>query len=419
MAFPFYIARRYLFSRKSHHAINVISGISVCGVAFATAALVCILSVFNGFQDMIASWYTAFDPQLKITPAEGKYMVADDDRLTSVHSLPIIDEYMETIEDNALLVVGNCQAMVTIKGVEDNFQQLTDIDDLLIATEGGRYRLRADVLDFGVMGTGVFTRLGIPADLDFPIEVFAPKQGERVDLTDPRESLTQEELFLPGVMFQVKQSQYDNNYVITHISFARRLFERQGYCTGVELRLKPGTDMAEAKSMVAEALGADYVVKNRYEQQEETFRIMKIEKLISYVFLTFILLIACFNIVGSLSMLMIDKKDDVVTLRNLGASERQIRSIFMLEGRMISLAGAIAGIGIGLLLCWLQDRYGLITFGADNQDSFLLSAYPVSVHFWDIALIFATVVVVGFIAVWYPVHHISRKLTARANANNP
>lgn len=408
MTFPFYIAKRYLFSRKSHSAINIISGVSVCGVAIATAALVCILSVFNGFQDMVASLFTSFDPELKVVPAQGKFMKADAPELRVLRQNPHIEVYTETLEDNALLVSNNRQTMVTIKGVEDNFEQLTHIDDILIGD--GVFELHADVIDYGILGSSLLLQLGLPADFSSAIQVFAPRKGERIDLTDPRESLNEDELYSPRVGFMVRQNKYDANYVITNLPFARRLFERPGEVSAVELKLVPGADLDAVQSQMRQQLGDRYQVLNRYEQQEDTFRIMQIEKLISYIFLTFILMIACFNIIGSLSMLIIDKKQDAITLRNLGANEHQISSIFMVEGRMISLLGAVIGIAIGLLLCWLQQEFGLIRFG-DSEGSYIIDAYPVSVRAWDVALVFVTVIAVGFLSVWYPVRRLSRKYT--------
>lgn len=408
MSFPFYIARRYLVSKKSHTAINIISGVSVCGVAIATAALICILSVFNGFQDMVAELFTAFDPQLKITPATGKYMVADAEELEKVKTYKDVAVYTETIEDQALLMLNNRQAMATVKGVDDNFEDLTHIDDILVGD--GTFDLGIDIIDYGIPGTVLLQQLTPRSNFEEPIQVYAPRQGEEIDLTDPTESFNMEELYSAGVSFMVKQNKYDNNYILTSISFARKLFERQGEVTAVELRLNGGTDIGSAKSDIQKILGDKYIVRDRYEQQEDTFKIMNIEKYISYVFLTFILMIACFNIVGSLSMLIIDKKDDAVTLRNLGATDKQIANIFMYEGRMISFVGAIVGLVIGLALCYLQIKYGLIKFG-NGEGLYIIRSYPVSVHLSDVILVLVTVLVVGFASVWYPVKTLTNKFT--------
>ena len=380
---------------------------SVCGVAIATAALVCILSVFNGFQDMVANLFTAFDPELKLVPIEGKYIAADDELLKTLRKNENIAVYTEVVEDNALLIANNRQVMVTIKGVDDNFEELTDINDILYGD--GTFELHADVLDYGVAGVGVLQQLGLPVDFLQPIEVYAPRGDERIDMTDPSESFNIEELYSPNVGFMVKQNKYDGKYVLTNINFARRLFEKEGMVTGIELKLKKGASISSMKSHITKLMGSKFKVLDRYEQQESTFQIMKIEKLISYIFLTFILMVACFNIIGSLSMLIIDKKEDALIMRNMGADNKQIRNIFMLEGRMISLIGAVAGIVIGLTLCLIQQYYGIVRFG-DQEGAYIIDAYPVSVSMWDIVLVFITVIVVGFISVWYPVRTMTQEV---------
>lgn len=408
MHFPFYIARRYLLSKKSHHAINIISGVSVFGIAIATAAMVCILSVFNGFEDMVAGLFTAFDPQLKILPAQGKYMAADEPELMKVRSDERIAVWSEVVEDNALLSLGNRQVMAVVKGVDDEFEKLIDVERIRFGA--GIFELHADVIDYGVAGIGLLAALGTSVDFP-PIQVYAPRKGERIDLNNPTASFNHEEIYSPQLGFNVKQSKYDAHYVITNIGMTRRLFERQGYVTQIELKLKNGADTERTKSDLRAALGDSYLVYDRYEQQEDTFRIMKVEKLISFIFLTFIILIASFNIIGSLSMLIIDKRDDAITLRNLGATDSQIADIFMLEGRMITLVGALAGVLLGLTLCLIQQEFGLIKFGR-SAGNYIIDVYPVSVHAWDLVIVFVTVVAVGFISVWYPVRRLSRKYTA-------
>ena len=386
MNFPFYVARRYLFSKKSHHAINIISAISVCGVALATMALVCTLSVFNGFQDLVASFFTAIDPQLEVAPAKGKTMAADAPGLTRLKAYPGIQVYTETLEENALVIA---------------FDGWT-YDD-------GTFILHADVLEFGVPGIQLAAQLGLGARFDTPLQVYAPKKGERVNPANPSASFTQSELYSPGVVFAVKQEKYDAHYILTSLGFARNLFGQQGRVSSIALKLKEGTDVEQARKDIQQLLGPGFTVEDRYAQQADVFRIMEVEKLIAYLFLTFILLVACFNIIGSVSMLIIDKKDDVRTLRNLGAKDHQVIRIFLFEGRLISGAGALAGILLGLLLCYLQQTYGFITLGK-SSGSFVVDAYPVSVEWQDIVLVFFTVLAVGFLAVWYPIRYLSRKL---------
>ncbi len=407
MNFPFYIARRYLFSKKSTHAINVISAISVVGVAVATMALVVTLSVFNGFHDMVASFFTSFDPQLKITPVLGKSVAADDPVLTAVKALPQIDVSTECLEDQALAVYNGRQAMVTVKGVQDNFDELTHIKEILLGN--GVFELHAADMDYGILGIRLAETLATGYAFQQPLKIYAPRREGQLNMADPTDGFVEDELYSPGVLFCVRQGKYDKNHIITSLGFARRIFEQQGMVSSLELRLKPGSDFEAVKSEIKQLCGDKFYVRDRFEQQDDTFKIMKIEKLIAYIFLTFILMVACFNIIGSLSMLIIDKRDDVVTLRNLGASDKQITRIFLFEGRLISAIGAILGILIGLLLCWLQQEFGLVALGRTNG-AFVVSAYPVSVHPDDILLIFATVLLVGFLAVWYPVRYFSKRL---------
>lgn len=407
MNFPFYIARRYLFSKKSTHVINIISGISVIGVAVATMALVVTLSVFNGFHDLVASLLTAFDPQIEVVPAKGKTAPSDDPILTKIRNLPQVDVATESVEDQALAIYKGRQAMVKVKGVEDNFSELSHINDILYGD--GEFSLHAANLQFGVVGIRLAEDMGMTADWDGQLKIYAPKREGQLDMMNPTEGFVEDSLISPGVVFSVKQARYDRDYVLTSIAFARNLFGQQGMLSQLEIRLKPGSNLDAVKAEMQEIAGDKYRVLDRMEQQADTFKIMKIEKFIAYIFLTFILAVACFNIIGSLSMLIIDKKNDVVTLRNMGASDKQIVRIFLFEGRMISAIGAVLGILIGLLLCWLQQVYGLVSLGS-SSGSFIVDAYPVSVHPEDIVVVFITVLAVGFISVWYPVRYFAKRL---------
>lgn len=407
MNFPFYIARRYLFSKKSTHVINIISGISVVGVAVATMALVVTLSVFNGFHDLVASLLTSFDPQIEIVPTKGKTAPADDPILTKIRNLPQVDVATESVEDQAMAIYKGRQAMIKVKGVEDNFSELSHINDILYGD--GEFSLHAANLQFGVVGIRLADNLGMTADWDGQLKIYAPKREGQLDLMNPTEGFVEDSVISPGVVFSVKQARYDRDYVLTSIAFARNLFGQQGMLSQLEIRLKPGSDLDAVKAEMQKIAGNKYRVLDRMEQQADTFKIMKIEKFIAYIFLTFILAVACFNIIGSLSMLIIDKKNDVVTLRNMGASDKQIVRIFLFEGRMISAIGAILGILVGLLLCCLQQVYGLVSLGR-SSGSFIVDAYPVSVHPEDIIIIFITVLAVGFASVWYPVRYFAKRL---------
>ena len=407
MSFPFYIAKRYLFSKKSTNAINVISAISVVGVVVATMALVIVLSVFNGFHDLVASFSTQFDPQLKIVPTEGKTAPADDPILTELRQFPEVDVATECVEDQALAMFNGKQAMVMLKGVDDNFDELTHIREIVYGE--GDFQLHTADLQYGTIGIRLAQDLGMGARFGDYLRIYAPRRDGQLDLTNPSDGFVVDSLITPGVVFSTRQGKYDKNYIVAPIGFARLLFEQQGMLSSLEIRLKDGSNLDGVKRRMRRVAGEKYKVLDRFEQQADTFRIMQIEKLIAYIFLTFILVVACFNIIGSLSMLIIDKKDDIATLRKLGADDRQITRIFLFEGRMIAALGAVVGILLGLLLCWLQQEFGLVGMGG-STGMFVINAYPVSVHYSDILVIFLTVIAVSWLAVWYPVRYFSRKL---------
>lgn len=406
MNFPFYIARRYLFSKKSHNAINVISAISVCGVALATLALICTLSVFNGFQDLVTSFFTAFDPELKITPVHGKVFDGQDSRVLALKRMPEVAVYSESLEDNAMVQYQGRQAMAVIKGVEDNFDRLTPIDSILFGR--GELMLHDEVADYAIPGIQLLSALGSGIRFLDPLEIYAPKRGAKVNVANPSSAFVSGRLFSSGLVFAVNQEKYDASYILTSLAFARRLFQYDTEVSSINLRLKPDVDIEQLKRKLQNQLGKDFRVQDRYEQQADTYRIMRVEKFISYLFLTFILVIACFNVIGSLSMLIIDKREDVVTLRNLGANDAQIVRVFLFEGRMISFIGAFIGVALGLLFCWLQQTFGLIRLGSSG--SFVVDAYPVSVEIMDVVIVFVTVLLVGFLSVWYPVRYLSKRL---------
>ncbi|MCF2635349.1 MAG: FtsX-like permease family protein [Alloprevotella sp.] len=404
-ALPFFVARRYLFSRKRISAINLVSAISVVGVAFGTAALLCTLSVFNGFHDLIGSLYTAFDPEVKIVAAKGKSFAADDPALEAVRRLPEVEAASASYTDNALILFRGNPQVITLKGVDDHFERVTGIRSILYP-ENGTYQLESAGLSYGIPGIGLASMMG---SVDYgSIQICAPTRGERINLANPAASFNAEDLYSSGVCFAVSQKQYDEAYMIAPLAFAQRLFEHEGTLTSLELKLKPSADPEQALRRIRQTLGSGFKALNRAEQQEDTFNVMNIEKTMAYFFLTFILLVACFNIVGTVSMLMIDKRADVVTLRSLGADEGLIFRIFLCEGSMISFLGAVAGTLLGLLICYLQQTFGLLSLGG-SSGNFIIDAYPVSIHPSDVVIVFFTVLIVGFLAVLYPVKYLTRR----------
>lgn len=404
MNFPFYIARRYLFSKKSHNAINIISMVSVCGVVVATIALVCALSVYNGFHDLVSATFSNFDPELKITPRSGKVFDPNSSEMQKIKQLPEVACFSEVLQDNALIKYRDRQAIATIKGVDANFQQLTSLDSILI---DGRFALREDVVDYATLGIGLASSLGINAGFVSPLEIYAPKRDEKINMSNPASSFSLEYAYIGGV-FCMNQQVYDEGYMIVSLPLARSLFHYETEVSSIELRLKENTNLSSVSQQIKELAGDKFRVQDRFEQQEASFKMMQIEKWMTFLILSFILAIALFNVVGSLSMLMIEKRNDVCTLRNMGADDALIRRIFLFEGWMISGFGALIGIVGGLVLCVLQQELGLLKLGQESG-AFIIDAYPVRVVAGDVLTVFLTVVSIGFLAAWYPVRYLGKK----------
>lgn len=404
MNLPFYIARRYLFSKKSHNAINIISMICVCGVVVATIALVCALSVYNGFNDLVAGMFSSFDPELKITPRTGKVFDPTTSDMQKIRELPDIAFFSETLQDNALIRYHDRQDVAVVKGVDDAYQHLTMMDSALI---DGNFTLQDEVADYALLGVGLSSKLGARPGFASPLELYVPKRDVKVNLSNPSSSFNWKYAYTGGV-FMINQQVYDEGYMIVPLSLARELFHYDKEVSAIELKLTDKADLSSVKKQIKSILGNEFIIRDRFEQQEASFKMMQIEKWMTFLILCFILAIALFNVVGSLSMLMIEKQDDVRTLRNMGASDSLIRRIFLFEGWMISGFGALIGIVIGLVLCLLQQSFGLIKLG-QTAGAFIIDAYPVRVIFTDILVAFVTVAAIGFMAAWYPVHYLGKK----------
>lgn len=387
------IAWRYLFSKKSHNAINIVAGISAAGVGVATMALVCVLSVLNGFNQLIEGMFSAFDPDIRIETMEGKTLTLD--AVSPIRTLPEIDVLALTIEENALVRFSNKQLPATIKGVDTCFNHLTNIDSIMF---DGSFQTFDGAFERCVPGVGLANQMGITPYFIDPVRIYAPKKGGQINLLRPDRSFNEASTFISGI-FAVQQAQYDDAYMLVSLNLARELF---GYAdneaTAVELKLKKQADVNAVKKQIKATLGKDYQVLDRYEQQADFFRIVRIEKWLTFFLLTFILLIATFNIIGSLSMLIIEKKDDIRILQSMGASSTFIHRIFLLEGWLVSALGALIGLVAGILLCLGQQHYGWLSMGA----GYIIEAYPVQVQFTDLLLILVTVWTLGFIAAFYP-----------------
>lgn len=400
-----FIARRYLFSKKSHNAINIITAIAVMGIGVATAAMICVMSVFNGFRDLVSSLYTTFDPELVVVPAKGKFASADDPLLTAVRRNPAVSRASATLTDNALILFRGHPLIVTVKGVDSSFADVVQLRHILHGLDQHPYVLQSAGVNYGILGNGLAQQIGT---LDFDkLQICAPRGGERINLANPIESFSIGDLHAGGLSFAVGQRKYDDTYILTSLDFARTLFEKEGRLSRLELRLHPSSDIERVKDELRHTVGAKYQVLDRMEQQADVFNVMKFEKFFAYLFLTFIVLLACFNVVSSLSMVILEKRDDVRTLRHLGMSVSRVRSIFVTEGSFIALIGTLSGLAIGVTLVLLQQEFGLIRMG--DGSNFITPTYPVSLHLTDTLVIFATSLGVGCLSVWYTVRTLSRR----------
>ena len=401
MNLPLFIARRYLVSKKKQHIINIISAISAGGIVVGTMALVIVLSVFNGFTVLIDTLFSSFDPDLKITPVHGKMFDPNTPDFDKIEHLPGVAHYAEIIEDVALMKFHNQIYPAIIKGVPANYPQYTLIDSLII---DGKYILENEGRNCAVVGQGVAYSLGISPSLTEPMLVYVPRKGKQVSLNPVR--AINHGIIYPAGVFAVLED-IDSKYVIVSQLFASDIFECGKQVTSVELGLSQPENATELQKKVQGILGDDFHVKTKYQQHDLIYKTMQSEKWAAYLILVFILVIASFNLLGSLSMLIIDKKDDIMILQSMGATSQLIGRIFLIEGWLISIVGAALGTILGILLCWLQITFEIISL--PNNGSFLISAYPVKVVFTDILLVITVVVLIGFFAAWYPVRFISRK----------
>lgn len=391
------IAWRYLFSKKSHHAINIVSGVSAAGVMVVTAALVCVLSVMNGFNAFIESMFSQMDPQLRITSTEGKDFRLDSPALQAVEQMPEVAIFAPVIEEMAMIQYKDMQVPARVKGCDSPCHTEDIITD-------GEFLLYDGAFERCVLGRGLAAQVGINPHFVGALHVYAPKRVGKINRLRPDKSLIHLTTHIAGV-FAVNQAQYDDELMLVSMPFARTLFEYDSLqVTSVEIALKEGSNLRQVKRTISQTLGDGYAVQDRYEQQADMFRIMRIEKWLTSMLLAFILLIACFNVIGSLSMLIIDKQEDTRTLANLGASPQLIQRIFRVEGSLIITLGAVAGLILGLIICLTQEWFGWLKLG-DGTD-FVISAYPVQVQGWDILLVIAMVTIIGFFSAWIPTRRL-------------
>jgi lipoprotein-releasing system permease protein len=396
-----YIAKRYLFAKKSRNAINIISAVSVAGVAVGTMALIIILSVFNGLETMVSAIFNTFDPDIKITAAEGKTFIADTARLKLLANVNGLSCYSLTIEDNALLKYGSREYIATIKGIDDNYAMVSNIDSSMYE---GEFILRNDKgRPYAIPGIGVAQYLGLRINFITPLEIIFPKKTSSLSF-DAENSLNHKFIFPSGV-FEVEK-EYDSRIVYIPIEFARDLTETEDGVSTIDIKFKKNANTESVQKDIIKIFGKGFTVQNRYEQQAIFYKVMKSERLAIFFILTLILIIASFNIIGSLTMLIIEKERDIEILKSLGADNNLIRKIFIFEGWLISIIGAFSGIILGFVVCWLQYKYGFVKL---QSQSLIMDSYPVVMKLKDFLIVPATVLLIGYWAAWYPVRFLTKK----------
>ena len=413
MSLPLKIAWRYLVSKKGHQAVNIISIVAVCGVVVSTAALICVLSVFNGFRGLIMGKLAMLDPQVAITATLGKTINDADSVIDVVSAIPGVERVMPVIEDQALAIYAQLQMPVRLKGVPDDYNTMNDMDSVII---DGKWKLRDQVSKFGVAGAGPAVRLCVRPEFLGMVRLYAPQRQGRVNIANPMGAFRQDSLFVSGI-FQLQQNNYDADLIYVPLDMARDLFDYETEATQVEVKLAAGANEQQAMRAITQALGDGYLVKNRLMQQSEAYRLVNIEKWMAFLLLAFILIIATFNVISTLSLLIIEKDDSIATLRALGANDRQISRIFVLQGWLITLVGAITGVVIGLILCLCQQQFGWLHLSGDPANM-IIDAYPVEVQWTDVLVTLALVAAVGLLTSMVTALIMRRRLRNRESKNN-
>lgn len=410
MNFPFYIAKRYLFAKKSHNAINLISGISILGIAVGTMALIVVLSVFNGFDNLIRSLYNSFNPDLKITIVEGKTFTQDTEKFNKIGNIEGVADFAEVLEDKALLRYNKKQTISIVKGVSENFKEISGVDSMIVA---GNFQLVNEDENYTIIGQGIayFLNVNINVNKNYlhPMAIYVPKRSGRVTMNS--EQAINKKYIFPSGVFSIEQN-HDSKYILVPLKFARELFGYNNEVSSIEIKLSNKANLKYIQNKVEEILGDEFEVKNRYQQNELFYKTMQSEKYVIFLILLFILVIASFNVIGSLTMLILEKKFDISTLRSLGTDLATIKKIFLYEGWLISVIGAIIGLILGLLICWLQIKYKLIKLVGSG--TFIIDAYPVNVEVYDIIAVLFAVIIIGFVAAWYPIRFITKKYISQS-----
>ena len=392
MGLPLKIAWRYLVSKKGHQAVNIISIVAVCGVVVSTAALICVLSVFNGFRGLIMGRLAMLDPEIAVTATMGKTINDADSVIEVVSAIPGVERAVPVVVDQALAIYAQMQMPVRLKGVPDDYDTMNDMDSVIV---DGEWKLRDQVSRYAVIGAGPAVRLMVRPGFLGMVNLYAPQRQGKVNIANPMGAFRHDSLFVAAI-FQLQQNSYDADLIYVPLDMAKELFDYETEATQIEVKLAPGTNEQQVMNGISKALGNGYQVKNRLMQQREAYRLVNIEKWMAFLLLAFILVIATFNVISTLSLLIIEKDESIATLRALGANDRQISRIFVLQGWLITLVGAITGVVIGLILCLCQQQFGWLRLSGDPANM-IINAYPVEVQWTDVLFTLALVAAVGLL----------------------
>ena len=398
-----FIAKRYLFAKKSHNVINIISAISAIGMAVGTAALIIILSVYNGFDSLIKSMMGNVEPDLLITPATGKVFVPEGDTYDWIYDQPSVKNMCCVLQEQVFINYDNQQGLAIAKGVDWIYEEESPLRDHI---REGNFTLHRGDVPLAAVGAGLAYEMGINPRFISPIEIYFPSRTDRISMANPTASLKDIDVW-PSCTFAVS-SDVDSRLMILPIEKMRELLDYTDEVSAIEIRVTEGTDskeIARLQKEISERLGTGFKVKDRFQQNESLYKMMKYEKAAIYMILIFVIIIVAFNLFGSLSMLIIEKKDDIQTLRSLGAQENIIKRIFVLEGWMISLVGMTAGVVVGVGFSLLQQYFGFIKM----PGHFLVQAYPIILSPWDILLTAAGVTIIGYLIALLPVYVYNKK----------
>jgi lipoprotein-releasing system permease protein len=397
--FPLLIARRYLFAKRSTNAINIITGISVLGMAIGTAALILVLSVFNGFEDLLSGLFGHFNPELKVTPAKGKTFEADSLALLKIRALPGVAVMSESLEEIAFFEYEGSQDFGTLKGVDSLFARVTGIDSDTILLEG-KYLLKSEERNCAVVGAGLRNKLSVNVNNPHStITVYMPEQQAGA-LDKPFKT----RLAYPVGTFAIQQ-EYDNQYILTNIDFLRELLDAEpNTVSALEIKCRSKSQMAEVKEQIKGIIGEGFVIKDHYEQNEAFFKVMKLEKWMGFAITSLMLLLMAFNTVGALWMIVLDKQKDISVLKSMGAQDSSIRRIFLLEGLLLTLLGLLIGILLAVIIYVIQKTWGIVTI----PQGFLVETYPIAMRLSDFLPIVLIVLGIGFLASWLPAKRAER-----------